>query len=397
MVVSISWDRPGLLSVRIPPQLSVINCVRKVPGRRWDPNAGVWLIPDRQDAVNRLLETLFSSGLFTAPDRQEDAPKHPLPSSSLLERYRQALEARHYSERTKRAYMQWVSRFIAFHHLTPGKTVGEREINSFLTKLAVKEKVSASTQNQALAALLFLYREILGQETGKQDDVIRAREPQRLRGVLSRDEVRAVIANLSDDKWLIASLLYGTGMRLMECLCLRVLDLDFKRNEIAIRNGKGFKDRVTMLPAALKKPIQEHLERIKAVHDEDLSEGWGQVPLPCALSRKYPNASREWLWQYVFPQERRWKNTTTGEEGRYHVDASIIQRAVREAVLKAGINKRATCHTFRHSFATHLLESGHDIRTVQELLGHSDVKTTMIYTHVLNRGPSGIRSPIDEL
>jgi integron integrase len=263
--------------------------------------------------------------------------------------------------------------------------------------LAVREEVSASTQNQALAALLFFFRNVLTKKDIELKELVRARKPSRLPIVLSREEVKAVLAQLQGDAWLAASLLYGTGMRLSECLSLRVQDIDFERSEILIRNGKGAKDRHTMLPSSLKDPLREHLLRIKAIHKEDLKQGWGAVPLPGALDRKYPAAEKDWLWQWVFPQERRWKNKETEAEGRHHMDESILQRAVRLAVARAGIAKRASCHSFRHSFATQLLENGHDIRTVQELLGHSDVKTTMIYTHVLNRGPSGVRSPFDNL
>lgn len=310
---------------------------------------------------------------------------------------RKALRSRHYSRRTEQTYRQWVKRFIYFHNVRHPAEMAEPEINAFLTHLAVKEKVSASTQNQALSALLFLYRHVIGREVGDLGEVIRARKPTRLPVVMTREEVKAVLANLSGDKWLMASLMYGAGLRLMECLRLRAQDIDFLRNEILVRDGKGAKDRITMLPESLKGPLQHHLKKVKTIHERDLADGWGSVQLPMALDRKYPNAPKEWRWQWVFPQENRWKNQKTGEEGRHHVDESLVQKAVREAVMKAGLTKRASCHTFRHSFATHLLESGYDIRTVQELLGHNDVKTTMIYTHVLNRGPSGVRSPVDGL
>lgn len=315
----------------------------------------------------------------------------------LLDQMRGVLRARHYSPRTEQAYCHWVKCYIRFHGVRHPEQMGEPEINAFLTHLAVGEKVAASTQNQALSALLFLYRHVLGREVGDLGTVIRARKPKRLPVVMTRDEVKAVLANLSGDKWLMAALMYGAGLRLTECLCLRVQDIDIARREILVRDGKGAKDRVTMLAESARERLQEHLERIKAIHERDLAEGWGRVVLPGAINRKYPNAAKEWRWQWVFPQEKRWRNATSGEEGRHHLDESLVQRAVREAVAKAGLTKRATCHTFRHSFATHLLESGYDIRTVQELLGHTDVKTTMIYTHVLNRGPAGVRSPADGL
>jgi integron integrase len=275
--------------------------------------------------------------------------------------------------------------------------MAEPEINAFLTHLAVKEKISASTQNQALSALLFLYRHVLGRAIGDLGEVVRARKPKRLPIVMTCEEVKAVLGHLEGDKRLMASLMYGSGLRLMECLRLRVQDIDFERNEITVRDGKGSKDRRMMLPDSLKQPLLDHLRTVRAVHDNDLADGWGRVLLPDALDRKYPNAPTEWRWQWVFPQEHRWKNTRTREEGRHHVHETILQRAVKEAVRKAGIVKRAGCHTFRHSFATHLLEAGYDIRTIQELLGHKDVTTTMIYTHVLNRGGLGVRSPVDQL
>lgn len=315
----------------------------------------------------------------------------------LLDQLREGLRARHYSRRTEQTYCSWVRRFIYFHNIRHPAEMAEKEINAFLTHLAVKEKVSASTQNQALSALLFLYRRVIGREIGDLGDVIRARKPKRLPIVMTRKEVKAVLSNLKRDKYLMASIMYGAGLRLSECLRLRVQDIDFDRNEILVRDGKGSKDRITMLPKSLKAPLKDHLKKVKILHHKDLEDGWGSVPMPAALDRKYPNAPKDWRWQWVFPQENRWKNIRTKKQGRYHIDPSLVQKAVRDAVRKAGLTKRATSHTFRHSFATHLLEGGYDIRTVQELLGHNDVKTTMIYTHVLNRGPAGVKSPIDEL
>ncbi len=327
--------------------------------------------------------------------RSSSAP--PKGGLRLLDQLREALRSRHYSPRTERTYLMWVRRFIRFHHLRHPAEMGEPEINAFLTHLAVEERVGASTQNQALAALLFLYRNVINREVGELKGVIRARKPERVPVVMTREEIELVLAQLTGDRWLMASLMYGAGLRLMECLRLRVQDLDFARNEIQVRDGKGAKDRVTILPKSLRLTLQEHLARVKAVHGHDLAAGWGRVQLPTALSRKFPNAAVEWRWQWAFPQEGRWRNSETGEQGRHHVDPSLVQRAIKDAVLRAGLTKRATCHTFRHSFATHLIEAGYDVRTVQELLGHSDVTTTMIYTHVLNRGPASVRSPADQL
>jgi len=325
---------------------------------------------------------------------QTDNGKRP---PKLLDQMRESMRARHYRPRTEETYCEWVRRYILFHQKRHPAEMGEPEINAFLTHLAVKDKVSASTQNQALSAILYLYRHVIGREVGDLGEVIRARKPKRLPVVMTREEVKAVLDHLSGDKWLMASILYGSGLRLMECLQLRVQDLDFAGREILVRDGKGGKDRRTMLPQSLVPALREHLTRVKKVHKKDLNDGWGKVVLPGALERKYPNASAEWRWQWVFPQENRWKNKATGEEGRHHIDESLIQKAVRGAVTRSGLIKRVSCHTFRHSFATHLLESGYDIRTIQELLGHNDVKTTMIYTHVLNRGPAGVRSPMDGL
>jgi integron integrase len=319
------------------------------------------------------------------------------PVSELMSQMSAALRSRHYSRRTEQAYCLWVRRFIRFHGVRHPAEMAEPEINAFLTALAVDQHVSASTQTQALSALVFLYRHVLGREVGELTDLVRARTSRRLPVVLTRDEVKAVLGELDGDQWLMGSLMYGSGLRLMECLRLRVLDLDFTRREILVRDGKGGKDRVTMLPRTLAPALETHLTAARAVHYGDLADGWGRVALPDALARKYPNAPADWRWQWVFPQQRRWRNLRTGEQGRHHVHESIMQRAMKGAVARAGIVKHASCHTLRHSFATHLLEAGYDIRTIQELLGHKDVRTTMIYTHVLNRGGQGVRSPIDGL
>jgi integron integrase len=313
----------------------------------------------------------------------------------LMERMRGALRARHYARRTEKAYCLWVERFIRFHKMRHPSEMGEAEINAFLTHLAVEGKVSSSTQNQALAALLFLYRSVIGREVGDLTGVIRARKQKRLPVVLTREEVRALLEELDGVCWLAASIMYGTGLRLTECLTMRVQDVDFGRGQITVRDGKGGKDRITMLPESVTQELRHQMKLAKRVHDQDLAEGWGRVLLPDALERKYPNAAAEWRWQWVFPQERRWRNERTGLQGRHHMDQSIVQRAVHEAARRACLTKRVSCHTLRHSFATHLLEAGYDIRTIQELLGHRDVSTTMIYTHVLNKGGLGVRSPLD--
>jgi integron integrase len=312
----------------------------------------------------------------------------------LIQRYRELLQTRHYARRTVKTYEQWLRRFLRFHGMRHPREMGSTEVNAFLSHLAVNEQVSASTQNQALAALLFLYRNLLEREL-ELDGVVRARTRQRLPVVLSEAEVRAVRQQLEGEPALVVGLLYGSGLRLMEALRLRVKDLDVERRELTVRDGKGGKDRLTLLPQTLVPALQEHLLQVRSIHRSDLNAGWGRVLMPYALERKYPNASREWGWQWVFPQQKRWRDPETGHQGRHHLDPSVVQKAVKRAVAAAGVSKAASCHTFRHSFATHLLERGQDIRTIQELLGHKDVSTTMIYTHVLNRGPLGVRSPAD--
>jgi integron integrase len=319
------------------------------------------------------------------------------PKPRLLDQVRQAIRTRHYSYRTEKAYGHWIKRFILFHDKRHPAEMGEAEIARFLSSLATDSRVSASTQNQALNALLFLYHEVLEIKIGLVQGVVRAKRPGRLPVVLTKEEVKKVLGCLNGTPWLMATLLYGAGLRLMECCRLRVKDIDFSRNQITVRAGKGDKDRYTMLPAAAKEPLLRHLQGVKRQHEEDLRVGLGRVALPNALERKYPNAGKEWGWQWVFPATSHYTDTLTGEKRRHHLHESVLQRAFKEARLKAGICKPAGCHTLRHSFATHLLESGYDIRTVQELLGHQDVATTMIYTHVLNRGGKGVLSPADSL
>ena len=324
---------------------------------------------------------------------------HPAgpPKPRLLDRVREAIRTRHYSRLTEKAYVHWIKRYIFFHNKRHPADMGAPEVTRFLSSLAVEGKVAASTQNQALSALLFLYAQVLEVDLPWMDEIVRAKRPQRLPVVLTRDEVRAVLQRLDGVPRLMGVLLYGAGLRLLECCRLRVKDVDVATNQIVIRDGKGRKDRVTMLPAAIKPALITHIERARTQHQADLRRGAGWVELPGALARKYPNAGREWGWQWVFPATRFYVDGVTGQRRRHHLHESVLQRAVKDAVRAAGIAKPATCHTFRHSFATHLLEDGHDIRTVQELLGHRDVSTTMIYTHVLNRGPAGVRSPADRM
>jgi integron integrase len=313
----------------------------------------------------------------------------------LLDRVRQVLRRKHYAIRTEEAYVGWIRRYVLFHQKRHPQEMGMPEVEAFLTDLAVNQRVAASTQNQALSALLFLYAEVLQQPLAGPLNPVRAKQPKRLPVVLTHTEVRRVLDALSGVQHLMGQLLYGSGLRLMECLRLRVKDLDFDQRQIVVRDGKGAKDRVTMLPNRMVTPLHDHLQHVKLVHERDCRNGYGAVYLPDALERKYPNAQREWIWQYVFPAESLSTDPRTQIVRRHHLDESGLQKAVRRAAQLADIQKHVTCHTFRHSFATHLLENGYDIRTVQELLGHADVKTTMIYTHVLNRGGRGVRSPLD--
>jgi integron integrase len=316
-------------------------------------------------------------------------------SPRLLEQVRTRIRVKHYSLRTEEQYVGWIRRFILFHGKRHPAQMGAAEVEEFLSHLAVAGRGGASTQNQAKAALLFLYRQVLGQELPWLDGVTTAKTPARLPVVLTREEVRAMLARMSGQPWLLASLLYGSGLRVMEAVRLRVKDADLARGEILVRDGKGAKDRITMLPRQLVEPLRNALATAARRHESDLAAGHGEVYLPFALERKYPAAGREWAWQYVFPADELSVDPRTGRVRRHHLHEQSVQRAVRAAAQAAGIAKPATPHTLRHSFATHLLEAGYDIRTVQELLGHADVSTTMIYTHVLNRGGRGVVSPLD--
>jgi integron integrase len=329
----------------------------------------------------------------TAEELEAAPPGKP----RLLPEVRRILRTRHYSPRTEEAYVGWIRRYIRFHGLRHPTGLGASDVRDFVSSLAVQGKVSASTQNQAVAALCFLYRDVLRTPLDSIGSVTRAKRPQRLPVVLTRTEVERVLGHLHDVPLLVADLLYGSGLRLMEAVTLRVKDLDFAQHSVLVRGGKGAKDRITTLPSGVAGAFKTHLAEVREIHRLDLAAGGGRVVLPSALARKYPGHAASWGWQWVFPATRRYIDPATGEPRRHHIHESSIQRAVHDAMLRAGITKAASCHTFRHSFATHLLEEGQDIRTIQELLGHRDVSTTMIYTHVLNRAGRGVTSPLDRL
>jgi len=330
-----------------------------------------------------------------SPDDSNSGPdKRP---RRLIERFHASICSKHYSYRTEQAYWYWIRYFVLRNGKRHPAELGAAEVTEFLSWLATERNVAAATQNQALSALLFLYKQVLGQELPWLGGMTRAKRPVRLPVVLTEAEVRRLLSNLHGVKWLMGSLLYGAGLRQNECLMLRVKDVDFAYRQILVRDGKGGKDRVTPLPEAAVQPTQEHLGRVRALHQRDLAAGFGEVWLPHALARKYPRAGRQWGWQFVFPSKNRSAEPQTGVIRRHHIYPDTVGRAIKEAAEAAGIIKPVSCHTLRHSFATHLLQSGQDIRTVQELLGHSDVSTTMIYTHVMNKGARGVKSPLDRL
>ncbi len=345
-------------------------------------------------------QLFFASQRVAEPNSKYFRPprKHPITPKPkrLLDQLREAIRVKAYSIRTERTYTQWVRRYILFHNKTHPKDLGETHVTAFLTDLAVNQNVTASTQNQALSALLFLYKYVIQRELDPLTiQAVRAKKPARLPTVLTKTEIRQLFAQLEAKNLLMAQLMYGSGMRIMECVRLRIKDIDLERGQLTIRDGKGGNDRITVLPQNVIPALKAHLVRVKRQHEIDLKKGYGRVYLPNALARKFNNDT-DWAWQYVFPARRISKDPRSGTQRRHHTHPSSLQRAIRTAALHAKIDKRVTSHTLRHSFATHLLESGYDIRTVQELLGHKDVKTTMIYTHVLNRGPLAVRSPLDD-
>lgn len=383
----------GRLTVRLPFTPERVAKIKTVDGRRWHGPEKHWSVPLDDGARDRL------AALF-AGDRIEfaltPAPAEPRRPDDPIAKLRAAIRARHYSSRTEEAYIGWATRFLAWSQ-APADAPDEADIGPFLNSLAQESKVSASTQNQAFNALLFLFKHALGKDPGLIAGVVRAKASKRLPVVLSKEEVRAVLGAMSGTTKLMAALLYGSGLRLLECCRLRVKDMDFAQNQLVVRAGKGDKDRYTTLPSALREPLHRHLAAVGLQHREDLRQGLGRVELPNALARKYPNADKEWGWQWVFPATSHYEDMETGIKRRHHLHETVLQKAFREARLRAAIAKPAGCHTLRHSFATHLMEDGYDIRTVQELLGHTDVRTTMIYTHVLNRGGRGVLSPADRL
>lgn len=327
--------------------------------------------------------------------REQNAPPYSTSKPKLLDQVRHVLRTKHYAIRTEETYINWIKRFILFHHKRHPQEMNTPEIEQFLTHLAVDLNVAASTQNQALSALLFLYQQVLHLPLEYPVDAVRAKKPKRLPVVLSQAQAKRLIAHLPDGYRLMAQLLYGCGLRLMECVRLRVKDIDFDQRQIIVRSGKGHKDRDTILPHSLIPALRRQLRYARALHLNDLEQGYGRVYLPHALDRKYPSASREWCWQYVFPAPKLSRDPRTGQMRRHHVDETGLQKAVRVAAKAARINKPVGCHTLRHSFATHLLEAGYDIRTIQELMGHKSLETTMIYTHVIKRGGMAVRSPVD--
>jgi len=407
--VSVSKDNAGSLTVAFKYDPFFVEKVKAIPGHKWNQEKKYWSFPNSRQILDKILSTFAGEELDIDPvlqtltsqmqeekktnniERSEEA----LPDNPIFEQVRNLIRLKHYSIRTEKSYLSWIHRYIIFHKSKDPAEMGSAEIETFLSYLAVNLKVSASTQNQAFNALLFLYRDVLKKSLDESINAIRAKKPQHLPTVMTRDETMRVIGAVPPEHQLMVKLIYGGGLRLMECLRLRVKDIDFGNNHILVRDAKGMKDRITVLPDNLKIPLSEHLERVKLLHSDDVAKGNGHVYLPHALERKYPNASAEWGWQYVFPARNQSIDPRSGAIRRHHISEHSLQRAVREAARITGITKVVTVHTFRHCFATHLLEANYDIRTVQELLGHKDVSTTMIYTHVLNKPGISVKSPLD--
>jgi integron integrase len=416
-MIKISSDPPARIKVAFPYNAEYIARIKTVKAHRWHPEGKYWSFPNSGLILKEILSAFAGEELdidpslqiLTSQNQTERTTYRPLqkgPSpilrqgiarddGPLVKRVRDLIQLKHYSIRTEKSYLSWILRYIDFHNKRDPKEMAAPEIEAFLSHLAVNLKVSASTQNQAFNALLFLYREVLKKELDDSIDAIRAKKPKRLPTVMTKEEAKKVIGAIAGEHQLMVKLIYGGGLRLMECLRLRVKDVDFGNNQLVVRDAKGMKDRVTVLPDSLKPSLIEHLERVKMVHQNDVAKGYGRVYLPYALERKYPNASLEWGWQYVFPAKGLSKDPRTGEVRRHHIHENSLQKAVQTAVRLVGLTKPVNVHSFRHSFATHLLEANYDIRTVQELLGHNDVSTTMIYTHVLNKPGISVKSPID--
>jgi integron integrase len=392
-MITITTAAPGEIRVTFPYSPVVVATIKSIGSGRWHPDGKYWSFPYSEENMNRLRSAL--SGEEVNIERSFPQPATPLSPDGLLGQVHHLIRLRHYSIRTEETYLHWITRYLAFHDNRDPKEMGRTEIETFLSYLAVNLKVAAATQNVAFNALLFLYREVLKKELDGSINAIRAKKPARLPTVMTKDETMRVIAAVPADHQLMVKLIYGSGLRIMECLRLRVKDVDFENDQITVRDAKGMKDRVTMLPDNLKPHLRDHLERVRLVHQGDLADGYGRVYLPYALERKYPKASVEWGWQYVFPAKGLSKDPETGRMGRHHLHENSLQKAVQIAARLAGIVKPISVHTFRHCFATHLLEAHYDIRTVQELLGHKDVSTTMIYTHVLNRPGIHVKSPLD--
>ena len=429
-MIKIISDTRGRIKVIFPYNPEVVAKIKTVKAHRWHPDEKYWSFPYSHLVLKEILSAFVGEQLDIDPSLQplisqnQDRKsttigtrrKEPMQATlektekekpgwekefnnlvknSLFDRVRDLIRLKHYSIRTEKSYLSWIMRYILFHNKRDPKEMANPEIEAFLSHLAVNLKVSAATQNQAFNAILFLYKEVLKKELDDSIDAIRAKKPKRLPTIMTKGETMKVIGAIPADHQLMVKLIYGSGLRLMECLRLHVKDIDFGNNQILVRDAKGMKDRVTVLPEALKPSLREHLERVNLVHQNDVAKGFGRVYLPYALERKYPNASLEWGWQYVFPAKSLSKDPRTGEVRRHHIHENSLQKAVKTGVRLVGITKPVNVHTFRHSFATHLLEANYDIRTVQELLGHKDVSTTMIYTHVFNKPGVSIKSPLD--